>query len=371
MNTYNPNKIYINKNNIIHNLNEMSNIVNLNNYGNKVEIMPVIKANAYGLGVENILSIINEMDIKIVGVANVEEAIKVRQFFYGKILVLSPVFNEQIPELLKYNITPTISEYAFAKELNDMTSKTINVHIKIDTGLNRTGFKPDNLKELIDIIDNLENINIEGIYTHFTARASDLDFLNYQMNTFDNVLNELKEKYPNLNIKYTHVLNTAGILNCPTFKYNLARSGILMYGYSNTDESKRENFNFKPAVEFKTRIAHIHYVKENETIGYNRIFKAERDMKAAILPLGYADAFVGLKSNVAHVLINNIKAKVVAVCMDTLIVDITDIDNVEKGTEVVIWDNINITIEDWAEWTNSYKYSILTGLSDRIDKILI
>lgn len=84
MNTYNPNKIYINKNNIIHNLNEMSNIVNLNNYGNKVEIMPVIKANAYGLGVENILSIINEMDIKIVGVANVEEAIKVRQLFRWK-----------------------------------------------------------------------------------------------------------------------------------------------------------------------------------------------------------------------------------------------------------------------------------------------
>lgn len=375
MNTYNPNKLYINKKNFIHNLNEIKNIINsqyFSKLNNEVDIMPVIKADAYGLGIENILPILNELDIKIVGVANVEEAIKVRQLFSGEIIVLSQPFKEQIPEIIKYNIIPVVSDIDFLEVLNKYI-RNISVHIKIDTGMNRTGIRYDNLEQLVDIIPNLKNINIEGILTHFSSSSSDIEFTKSQIEIFNQTIEELKNKLPNLNFKYIHFANSGGILNYNNLKTNLVRTGILMYGYSPGCENKiNNNFNFRPVLEFKTQISHIHYVKQGESIGYDRVYKAEKNMKLAILPLGYADAFIGLKSNKAHVLINNQEAKIIAICMNVLIVDISEINNVEIGEEVILLDNTNISIEDWANWTNCIKYEILTGFSKtNIEKVII
>ena len=135
----------------------------------------------------------------------------------------------------------------------------------------------------------------------------------------------------------------------------------MLYGYY---PNNCKNIKLYPALTLKSRISFIHNLKEGEYVGYNKVFKASKNMKLAVMPLGFADAFMGLESNVGYVLVKGCKAKIIAICMDTMIIDITNID------EVILWDNENITLEQWGEWTKTSNYEVLSILSNRINRIV-
>lgn len=358
---YNPNVLIINEKNIKFNLDSIKKYI-----GKNTNIMPIIKANAYGIGVDNILNVIKDKGIAQIGVATVEEAIYIRKKYDGMILVLLQPFKNQTEDIVINEIVTNVSDSNFLLELNKKAKskkKIAKVHIEINTGMGRTGIQLNEISEFVNKIKKLKYISIEGISTHFST-AKDKFYTKNQINKFNYAINKIKE---NVNsIKYIHACSSSSILDYPEAHFNLVRIGIMLYGYYNDKRIK-----LRPCLKLITHISYIHNVKKGEAIGYNKTTIAREDMRVAIIPIGFADAFMGLESNIAYVLVNNQKAKIIAICMDSMIIDITDIKLVDINTEVIIWDNKNILLEQWGEWTNTSTYEVLSILSNRIKRKLI
>lgn len=364
MNTYNPNKLLIYKENIKYNINSIKKVV-----GEYVDLMPVIKANAYGIGVDNILPIINELQIEYVAVATVIEAVELRKKYSGKIVVLLQPFKNHIIDVLNNNIIVNSSDIEFLKELDKKANeldKVAIIHLEIDTGMGRTGIKFNDINNKIDYLRNLKNIKIDGISTHFSSSSSDMNYTENQIKKFNEAILLLKENINDINI--IHACSSGGILNYKKAYYNMVRPGIMIYGYYPSEEKV---LKLKPATKFITQISYVHDVEIGEAIGYNKTVIADKKMRVGIIPFGFADAFMGLESNKGYVLVNNHRIKIIAICMDTMIIDITDFKDIKVDDEVVIWDNINITLNDWGEWTNTSNYEVLSILSNRIERILV
>ena len=358
---YNPNELIINRENIKFNLESIQQYI-----GEKTCIMPIIKANAYGIGVDYILDIIKEKNITQIGVATVEEAIYIRKRYNGMILVLLQPFKEQIEDILMNDIVTNVSDFDFLIELNKMAKNKdmiARVHIEINTGMGRTGIQLNEISLFLDKIKESKNINVEGISSHFST-SKDEYYTREQINKFNYAINMIK-KHVN-SIEYIHISSSSSILNYPEANFNLVRIGIMMYGYYDDKRIK-----LMPSLKLLTHISYMHNVKKGEAIGYNKTTIANKDMKVAIIPIGFADAFMGLESNIAHVLVNNQKANIIAICMDSMVIDITDIEQVTTNTEVVLWDNKNITLEQWGEWTATSTYEVLSILSNRIKRKVI
>ena len=304
-----------------------------------------------------------DKNITQVGVATVEEAVYIRKKYNGMILVLLQPFKEQIIDIITNNIAVNVSDFNFLIELNNMakSKETIaNVHLEVNTGMGRTGIQMNEIEEFIKKVKWLKHVNIEGISTHFSTAKDDV-YTKEQIQKFNYAINKIKE---NINsIKYIHACSSSSVLSYPEAYFDLVRIGIMMYGYYDN-----ETIKLKPCLELLTHISYIHNVKKGDAIGYNKTTLASKDMRVAIIPLGFADAFMGLESNIAYVLVNNQKANIIAICMDSMIIDITDIKNVNVGTEVILWDNKNITIEEIARVCGTINYEILCSISDRIPK---
>lgn len=358
---YNPNVLLINKENIKFNLDNIK-----RNLGEKTNIMPIVKANAYGIGIDYILDIIREKNITQIGVATVEEAVYIRKKYEGMILVLLQPFKEHIEDILINDIVTNVSDFNFLVELNKIAQNrgiTAKVHIEINTGMGRTGIQLNEITEFVCKIKELSYIKVEGISSHFST-TKDKYYTKEQINKFNYAINII-QKYIN-SIKYIHICSSSSILNYPEAHFNLVRIGIMMYGYYNDKRIK-----LIPSLKLLTHISYIHNVRKGDAIGYNKVTIAKKDMKVAIIPIGFADAFMGLESDIAYVLINNQKANIIAICMDSMIIDITDIKQVATNTEVVLWDNKNITLEQWGEWTKTSTYEVLSILSNRIKRKMI
>lgn len=361
---YNPNKLIINQNNIRKNINNIRNFI-----GRQIEIMPVIKANAYGVGVKNIISTLKDENIKNIGVATIQEAIEIRKYFNGQILILLQPMIQQIPQIIANNITVNACNFEFLSELNAQSQYYNNVseiHIEIDTGMGRTGILINEIKEFIEKIEKLKNIRIVGVSTHLSASGSDEDYTLNQIEKFKKAIKIIK-KSKEVELKFIHAYASGGILKYPIEVSNMIRTGIMLYGYY---PNNCKNIELYPALTLKSKISYIHYLKNGESVGYNRVFKANKNMKVAVIPIGFADAFMGLESNIGYVLVKGNKAKIIAICMDTMIIDITDIDEVNINDNVILWDNENITLEQWGDWTNTSNYEVLAILSNRIDRVI-
>lgn len=361
---YNPNRLIIDQNKI------RKNIKNIKNYiGNNVEIMPIIKANAYGVGVKNIISILKDEDIENVGVATTHEAIEVRKYFKGQILILLQPMVEQIEQIIANNIIVNACSIDFIYELNRKSrehNKVTEIHIEIDTGMGRTGVLLNEINRFIMEVDKLENIKVIGVSTHLSSSGSDDIYTMHQIEKFNLAIDIIKKR-KKIKLKYIHIYSSGAILKYPIKYSNMVRTGIMLYGYYPNNFKSIELY---PALTLKSNISYIHELKKGECVGYNKVYRASRNMKVATIPMGFADAFMGLESNVGYSLIKGYKAKIIAICMDTMIIDITDIDDVKINDEVVLWDNKNITLEQWGDWTNTSNYEVLSILSNRIDKIV-
>ncbi len=336
----------------------------------ETEIMPVIKATAYGMGDIGLKDTLLKNNIKIVAVALAEEGVNLRKRdFNMPIVILNQPLEEEISYIVDNKLTPGIAVLDFAKKLNEYSKKKqviTNVHVEIDTGMGRVGVKPKEAVNFIKELQKLNNINIEGIYAHFSSADTSREYTNMQIENFEFVLKELEKE--NIEIKYKHTCNSAGVMAYPEAHYNLVRPGISIYGYY-PDESLKNNLELKPSAKLKSKISFIKQVDEGTAISYNRKYITNKKSVIATVPIGYADGIRRELTNKGKVYINGKFAPIVGtVCMDSFMVDVTDIPNTNIGDEVVIFDNENITLEDLAKDCNTINYEILSCISNRVPR---
>lgn len=360
MNITRPIVMEIDLNNFHHNMNSIRRII-----GKHVTIMPVIKANAYGTYLNHRLDILNEFDI--VAVATVDEGVFIRNLGYRKqIFVLNQPYEEEIEKIVAYNIIVGISSYDFAEKLGE-TKEPIKVHLEIGTGMGRTGVHPYRIDKYIENLSS--NIIVEGIYTHLSAADVDDAYTLKQLHSFNVAVKKAKEMLGD--IKYIHAAASNGIVNFPESHFNLVRTGIIMYGYASADDTL-DKIDIKPIASLKGKITFLKTVNAGTSIGYGRSYITKRESKVATVPIGYADGFRRTYSNGWEVMIRGKKVPIIGkVCMDSFMVDVTDIEDVALGDEVVIWDNENITVEDLAARCDTINYEILCSISDRVPRKFI
>lgn len=343
------------------NLEQIQNFV-----GKDITLMPVIKAQAYGTHINTKLEAFG--DFKIVAVAMEQEANFIRNLGYkGDILILNQPDINDIEEIIKQNVTIGISEYYFLEQLI-LQKQEIKVHLELETGMGRTGIKYNDIEKFCNKIKQNPFIKVEGVYTHFSVADTDRAYTEKQIESFNMGL-ELVEKYFK-DIKYIHTSASNGILNFKNSKCNTVRPGIIMYGYESF-EGAYEKIDLKPIAKLKARINFVKTVEKGDSVSYGRKFIADKETKVATVPLGYAD---GIRRSMtgAKVFINGYKAEIIGrVCMDSFMIDVTEIPEIKVGDEVYIWDNENITLDEIAEKCDTINYEILSCISDRVPRKFI
>lgn len=356
-----PTIMEVDLSNFRYNVNQIKNMV-----GEGVGIMPVIKAEGYGTYINRRQDVINEFDI--VAVATVDEACFIRNSGYQKeIFVLNQPYKDEIEKIVKNNISIGISSNSFLEELGKR-EEIIKVHIEIGTGMGRTGINPARTKEYILKAKEYSNVIIEGIYTHLSSADLDVEYTSKQLESFERAVNDAKEL---VDLKYIHSSASNGILNFPNSYYNLVRPGIILYGYESYDDTYNK-ISLKPVCKLKSKITFLKEVVENTSIGYSRSYITNRRTKVATIPIGYADGFKRSLSNKGYILINGKKAPIIGnVCMDSFMADVTDIENVNVGDDVYIWDNENISLEEVSTMAGTINYEMMCTISSRVPRVFV
>jgi len=373
MNLLHPIWAEINLNNLISNIKE----IKMKSKGS--EIIGVVKANAYGHGAVEISKVLLNCGIKKLAVANIVEAIELRENdILAPIMLLGISEDYSIDALIKYNVEPTVSTLCFAEKLNEKAkelNKTVNIHIAIDSGMGRIGFR-DNLKDIEDIvsISKLSNLSIESVFSHFsTADSKDKSYSKKQMDIYNSILTKLECRGITINKK--NLSNSAAIIDLPESHFNYIRPGIIQYGYYPSDEVNKDDINIKPVLTWKTRIVHIKEVEENEFIGYGMTYKTSKKTIVATLPVGYADGYSRGLSNKGSVIIKGKLAPIIGnVCMDQFMVDVTDIEDVQTGDEAILLGsdgNVKFDAEDMAKILNTISYEVLCLIGRRAPRVYI
>lgn len=361
----------INLDNLINNIDEIK------KQSKNSEVIGVVKANAYGHGAVEVSKTLLENGINKLAVANIIEAIELRDNdIKSPVMLLGISENYAIDSIIKYDVEPTISTLNFAKELNNkaiVSNKMINVHIAIDSGMGRIGFKntENNINDIIEI-SKLSNLNIESIFSHFsTADSIDKSYSDYQIEVYNNILSALEKR--GLKINKKNLSNSAAIIDLPESHCDYVRPGIIQYGYYPSKEVNINNLNIQPVLTWKTRIIHLKEVEENEFIGYGKTFKTTRKTKIATLPVGYADGYSRALSNKGKVIINGQLAPIIGnVCMDQFMVDVTDIKDVKAFDEVILLGesgNVKFNAEDMAEIIGTISYEVLCLIGRRAPRV--
>lgn len=326
-------------------------------------IMPIIKANAYGTYINTRLDVINEFEI--VGVATVDEGVQIRKLGYQKdIFILNQPAISEMNKIIENDLVIGLSSSDFLREIQKQ-NKSIRVHLEIETGMGRTGISLEQIASFLEEIQKTNQIKVEGIYTHLSSPDIDESYTKQQLQLFQKAVEKTK------NVKYIHVAASNAIINYPEIQYNLVRPGMILYGYESA-EGIQEKIKLKPVAKLKSKITLLKTVKKGSSISYGRSFITTRESKIATIPIGYADGFRRELSNNGHVVIRGHKVPIVGkLCMDGFMVDVTDLEEVEVGDDVWIWDNEHITLDEVAHKCNTINYEIISTISARVPRIFV
>lgn len=350
--------------------------------GNKTKVMCVVKADAYGHGASYAAAEFERQGADWFAVSNIEEAMQLR--FYGinkPILILGYTPDDMVEKLCNFNISQAILSYDYAVKLSKACKgKGVKIkgHIKLDTGMNRIGFPCQSKEEIcasIDLISkiaDIDEIKLEGIFTHFSVADSDggREYTEFQFRNFKLATDKLEEKGIHIPIK--HCCNSGGIMSYPEMKLGMVRAGVILYGLPPSGDFKGR-MELRPAMELKTVISQIKKIKKGRTVSYGRTFTAEDDIVIATVPIGYADGYSRGFSGKACMLVNGKKAPILGrVCMDQLMLDVTDIKDVTEGTEVVVFgsqDGENISVDELADIIGTINYEVVCLIGKRVPRI--
>lgn len=340
------------------------------------ELMPAVKADAYGHGAVLVARELQGMGVRHFCVASVQEGVELRKCgIRGKILVLGYTHPEQFGLLRRYRLTQTVIDLAYAKQLNGYGRK-LSVHIAVDTGMHRLGERSESIESL-SIIYRMKNLSVEGIFTHLCADDVDLpqakDFTRRQAEEFYHVVTQLrKQGFPCPKI---HLSASYGILNYPELSEDYVRVGIALYGVFGTGEdTENSRIPLSPVMSLKARVVSVKRIYEGETVGYGMAYTAREERTVAVLSIGYADGLPRALSNgVGEVLLHGKRAPIIGkICMDQTMVDVSEISEVRAGDTAVIIgrsDGEEITVCDIAEKTGTITNEVLSRMGKRLERV--
>jgi alanine racemase len=339
-------------------------------------VIAVVKADAYGHGAVEVSRRLISEGVEYLAVAFTEEAKQLRDAgINSPILVL---FDPDIEDIFRYNLIPAIHDKKTAFVLSKEAVKNnlnIRVHIKVDTGMGRLGFAGDAAKEILEIA-NLKGITIDGVMSHFSeADLLDVSFAKMQIERFNSIKTELLNV--GLSIRLFHMANSAAVITLPESHFDAVRPGIMLYGYSPilvaSSQLPVAGSQLQPVMTVKTKILALRRLPSGTPISYGRTFITKRDSLIGVIPVGYADGFSRRFSNNAELLVRGKRVPVVGrVCMDLTMLDLTDIEQVEEGDEVVIigkQGNESIDAAELAFRVDTIPYEILTSLGNMAKRV--
>lgn len=339
----------------------------------KTKLLAVVKANAYGHGIVEISKELEKLNVDALGVATVEEGVKIREAKNKKpIVVLFQHFRDESEYICKYDLTPIISNAECLDDYDKFLKKhdkKLKLYIKVDTGLNRMGAKPKDVLNLAKKVSSYNTLEIEGINTHYAA--SDMfddaskEFTENQIKVFSDVLNELKTN--GIKINNAHTANSAALLYYKNAYFDMVRAGIVLYGYT----EKLHDFGFKPILNLKSKIILTRKIKRNETVSYGMTWKANKDTNIAVVPIGYADGLSRKLSNNWEVKINGKYYPIVGkICMDIMMVDIGNENNIKEEDEVLIFGNDErLNANTMAKKIDSISHEVLVRIGERVKRV--
>jgi len=364
----------INLDNLIHNIQEVRRVVK-----DEAKITAVIKADGYGHGALEIAGTLLENGADRLAVATLSEAVQLRRVFQKvPILVLGYTPESCAEDVITNKIVQTIYSLEQARHYSNKAQELAMetaFHIKLDTGMSRLGLQPVS-ETIIEIkeISQLPNVTIEGIFTHF-AVADEIDktFTKKQYEKFMHFCEKLEKEGVDIPIK--HVSNSAGIIDLPDMNLDMVRAGIMLYGLYPSDEVNKECVDLKQVMSLKVRISHVKELSEGIGVSYGLKFVTDKSSKIATLPIGYADGFTRMLTGKAEILVKGTKVPLVGrICMDQCMIDVTGVDGVSRGDEVVLMgtDGIQtISIDEVAQKLGTINYEIVCMIGKRVPRVYI
>ncbi|SDQ43662.1 UDP-N-acetylmuramoyl-tripeptide--D-alanyl-D-alanine ligase [Chryseobacterium soldanellicola] len=358
----------INLNAILHNINYHKSLLKPS-----TKMMAMVKANAYGLGSYEISEFLQHHHIDYLGVAFVDEGVELRKKgITVPIIVMNPE-QHSYETVIQYNLEPEIYSFRVLELFYEAVQKSgydkkYPIHIKLETGMHRLGFKDFELNQLSEILSD-KNLKIQSIFSHLSSSdmPTEREFTLHQLETFEKNSSYLIEKLGYTPIR--HILNSSGITSYTHHEYDMVRIGIGMLGESPNSEIQKQ---LHPVVSFKTVISQISQVENGESVGYSRRYKTDHSTKIATIPVGYADGIPRLIGNqVGNVGINKTLAPIVgSICMDMMMINVDNIPNVREGDTVTVF-NAKPSLKEFAEYCKTITYEVLTSISPRVKRIYI
>ncbi|UDN58719.1 alanine racemase [Clostridioides sp. ES-S-0010-02] len=358
----------INLDNLRFNLKNIKNLLE-----EDIKVCGVIKADAYGHGAVEVAKLLQEEKVDYLAVARTAEGIELRQNGITlPILNLGYTPDEAFEDSIKNKITMTVYSLETAQKINEI-AKSLGekacVHIKIDSGMTRIGFQP-NEESVQDIVklNKLEYINLEGMFTHFaTADEVSKEYTYKQANNYKFMSDKLDEAGVEIAIK--HVSNSAAIMDCPDLRLNMVRAGIILYGHYPSDDVFKERLELKPAMKLKSKIGHIKQVEPGIGISYGLKYTTTSMETIATIPIGYADGFTRIQKNPKVIIKGEVFDVVGRICMDQIMVRIDKDVDIKVGDEVILFGEGEVTAERIAKDLGTINYEVLCMISRRVDRV--
>ncbi len=366
--------VEINKNALKNNIRQFQKLI-----GN-VNLMAVVKSNAYGHGLIETAKILKISNVTWLGVDSINEAIRLKKAgINSPILILGYTLKSRLKDVVKYGFRQVVYNEETIIELGKINKK-IRVHLKIETGTSRQGIEKDQVLDFVKLIKKYQRIEIEGIYTHFAniEDTTNYSFAEKQLNKFKEVVNLLERN--NTTIPVKHTACTAATILFPETYFNLVRVGIGIYGLWPSKETfvsaknEHKKLTLEPVLSWKTKVAQIKNIKSGAAIGYGLTEKVFKKSKVAVIPVGYYDGYDRKLSGVGNVLIRNKRCKVLGrICMNMMIVDVTHINNVQIEDEVVLIGGQGkefVIAEEVAQKVGTINYEIVSRINPLIPRII-
>lgn len=348
--------------------------------GKDVKIMAVVKANAYGHGIQRVTRELLKAGASYVGVAYLEEAKYLRKNgITAPILVLGAINTEQIPEFINNDIEITTSSIdkslAISKAALDLGRKA-KVHIKIDTGMGRIGVQWYNAEKFIDTTFSLPDIEVKGIFSHLAKSESDREFTGTQLSRFEEVLSHMQKN--NMLPPLVHLANSGGVINHKDTHFNMVRPGIIVYGYNPNGYIPEQTWNgrkLKPVMTLKTKVSYFKVCPPGTGISYNHTYRTKEQTRIVTLPVGYGDGYSRLLSNKGETIIRGKKYRIAGnVCMDQIMVDIGPDGTAYNGDDVLLFGRMGdceIPLETLCDKVGTITYELLCDIGSRVPRIYI
>ena len=339
-----------------------------------VKLLAVVKADAYGHGAIPVSLRLEKSGVEYLGVAIPEEGVELRRGgVKAPILVLGGIFGAEVDQIFRFRLTPVIFRKDSLKILSreaEKRGRRVKVHLKVDTGMGRLGVPLNLWPEFLKEVRRFPRIDIEGILSHFSMTDEERDFTQDQWRAFQRAVATAQEL--GISCRYLHMASSATLTAFPAYCAGLVRPGIMLYG-SYPSPAFQSLVQLKPVMTLKTRIHFLKRVPPGTRISYGGTFTTKRESLVATLPIGYADGYSRHLSNHGEVLIHGKRAPVVGkVCMDFIMVDVTDIPRVSVGDEVILMGKQGreqVTPEEIAEKINSISYEVLCSIGKRVPRV--